>query len=128
MHPKGRLAVVVLAALAAFVLSSAASAARYIVVFDDSVSNPAARAETQVANRSGELGFVYTHALNGYSAELSPAAAEALRSAPGVAYVEADLPVYATTTQTNATWGLDRIDQRALPLSTTFTYTANGPA
>ncbi len=126
MHPKGRLAVVVLAALAAFVLSSAASAARYIVVFDDSVSNPAARAETQVANRSGELGFVYTHALNGYSAELSPAAAEALRSAPGVAYVEADLPVHATTTQTNATWGLDRIDQRALPLSTTFTYTANG--
>ena len=29
-------------------------------------------------------------------------------------------------TQTNATWGLDRIDQRALPLSTTYNYTSTG--
>jgi subtilisin family serine protease len=32
----------------------------------------------------------------------------------------------ALTTQTGATWGLDRIDQRNLPLSGTFTYTNTG--
>jgi subtilisin family serine protease len=40
--------------------------------------------------------------------------------------VEADQPMHATTTQTGATWGIDRVDQRNLPLSTTYTYTADG--
>ena len=31
-----------------------------------------------------------------------------------------------STTQTNATWGLDRIDQRSRPLSTTYTYFNTG--
>jgi len=34
--------------------------------------------------------------------------------------------MHADGTQTGATWGLDRIDQRALPLSTSFTYGATG--
>ena len=32
----------------------------------------------------------------------------------------------ASTTQSNATWGLDRSDQRSLPPSTTFSYTRTG--
>ena len=43
-----------------------------------------------------------------------------------VAYVERDQPVRASTTQVGATWGIDRTDQRALPLSGTYTYTATG--
>jgi subtilisin family serine protease len=43
-----------------------------------------------------------------------------------VAFVEADAPGRIATTQSNATRGLDRIDQRDLPLSTTYTYTATG--
>jgi subtilisin family serine protease len=40
--------------------------------------------------------------------------------------VEQDGTMEAFGTQTSATWGLDRIDQRALPLSTTYTYTNTG--
>jgi subtilisin family serine protease len=43
-----------------------------------------------------------------------------------VAYVERDGLVEASTTQSGATWGLDRIDQRNLPLSDTYTSTNDG--
>jgi subtilisin family serine protease len=40
--------------------------------------------------------------------------------------VEPDRVIALDTTQNNATWGLDRVDQRALPLSTTYTYDSTG--
>jgi aqualysin 1 len=69
---------------------------------------------------------VYGAALKGYTARLTPAQLAAVRADSRVAFVEADRTVSISTTQTNAPWGLDRIDQRARPLSTTFTYTNTG--
>ena len=62
----------------------------------------------------------------GFAARLSPRALGLLRADPDVAYIEADGIVTIDTTQSNPTWGLDRIDQRALPLSTTYTYNNTG--
>ncbi len=73
------------------------------------------------------LKHVYDRALNGYAARIPAGRLAALRSDPRVAYVERDGEVRASaTTQSNATWGIDRIDQRSLPLNGTFTYTNTG--
>ena len=60
---------------------------QYIVVLTDSVDHPGAVAKTQTEHNRGRLGFVYRHALVGYSAKLSDAAVEALRKSPNVKYV-----------------------------------------
>ncbi|HKP77305.1 MAG TPA: S8 family peptidase, partial [Longimicrobiaceae bacterium] len=70
--------------------------------------------------------YVYAAAVRGFAATLNAGQLEALRHDPNVAYVEQDQVYRAETTQQNAPWGLDRIDQRNLPLSTTYTYTSTG--
>ena len=59
--------------------------------------------------------------LNGFTAKLDSQALAAVKQDPAVDYVEQDQVVRLDATQTNATWGLDRIDQRDLPLNTTYT-------
>jgi subtilisin family serine protease len=61
-------------------------------------------------------------AIHGYRAGMSEAQAKRLAADPGVAYVEQNQTVSLLATQNNATWGLDRIDQRNRPLSGTYTY------
>ncbi|HWS90724.1 MAG TPA: S8 family peptidase [Pyrinomonadaceae bacterium] len=74
----------------------------------------------------GRLKQVFKHALNGFAAELTPEAAEALANDPRVESVEEDGVVTASTTQTNPPWGLDRIDQRNRPLDAQYNYTPTG--
>lgn len=106
--------------------SDTAVADQYIVVFNDNVADAPGLARRLVAQHNGSLRFTYQHALKGFSAHLPSQAVEALSRNPNVAYVEANREGGIVTTQNNATWGLDRVDQRDLPLSTTYTYNNNG--
>jgi subtilisin family serine protease len=62
---------------------------------------------------------VYTAAVRGFAAELTAGQLNALRRNPAVAYIEQDAEYHAA--QTSVPWNLDRIDQRYLPLSGTYT-------
>lgn len=68
----------------------------------------------------------YTTALQGVAVRLSDEQLSRLRQDPRVAYIEADQVMEAWATQSPATWGLDRIDQRDLPLSNSYTYNYTG--
>lgn len=70
--------------------------------------------------------YVYSKALNGFSAKLTPGQLNALRANPSVQAIEENQKVTASETQNGATWGLDRIDQRNRPLDSTYTWTRNG--
>ncbi|MBD0319934.1 MAG: S8 family serine peptidase, partial [Gemmatimonadetes bacterium] len=93
----------------------------YVVVLKEGADPRSVAAIAQVSPR-----YVYTAALTGFAAELNAGQLNALQHNPNVDYIEQDARVQATTTQSGATWGLDRIDQRALPLSTTYDYTPTG--
>lgn len=106
---------------------------RYIVVLEEWATG--ARGDNSEAERvaeelsivyGGKVDRVYKHALGGYSVEMDEKDAENLSKDNRVRYVEQDGIVSIDATQSPATWGLDRIDQRNLPLSNSYTYNFTG--
>lgn len=103
----------------------------YIVVFRSLPGNPAAESAKLASAHGGQVTFSYETALKGFAVRLPSAAAqaflEAMEKNPNVDYVERDMVVTGfQTTQPGVTWGLDRADQRDLPLSSAYTYNATG--
>jgi subtilisin family serine protease len=75
----------------------------------------------------GQVHERFSQAIQGFAASLSDAAVQALLEDPEVAAIEEDQVIrVGSVTQTPAPWGLDRIDQRTLPLTDTYRYAQTG--
>ncbi len=99
---------------------------RYVVTLNDSVADPAAAARSQTGLLGGTVDRVFNSALKGYSASLPQALLSRLLADPSVSSVEPDVSVKLSATQFDPPYGVDRIDQRDLPLSRSYTYTTAG--
>ncbi|MEG3193345.1 S8 family peptidase [Lysobacter sp. D1-1-M9] len=129
--------------VAAMIASAPASAAdlrfatapiegQYIVVLKEDVASLSSEASSRprvatmardiARTHRADLVTSFQHALRGFVVRASDDALARLLADNRIAYVEEDGVVHAFATQQNATWGLDRSDQRDLPLSSSYTY------
>lgn len=105
---------------------------RYIVVLKEPAARlsaePAGKARVpevaraMAASHGAKLLRSYEHALRGFAVDADDRALAKLLADPRVAYVEEDGYADLNATQTGATWGIDRVDQRTLPLNGTYVY------
>jgi subtilisin family serine protease len=107
--------------------TAATVANSFVVVLKESASlqqqGVDATAHGLTARHGGTIGHVFRRALHGFEVSLDEAAARRLAADPAVKYVQRNGIYTITGTQANPpSWGLDRIDQRNLPLNNSYTY------
>ncbi|HVG57275.1 MAG TPA: S8 family serine peptidase [Hyalangium sp.] len=106
-------------------------AGEFIVVLKEtppgSTPRPVQPLAQQLSTQYGGTAFtIYEHALRGFASKMTEDQAKAMSNDGEVAYVQQNQEIVAFDTQSNATWGLDRIDQRDLPLDKTYSYNVQG--
>jgi subtilisin family serine protease len=94
----------------------------YIVAYKDGAT---AEAASTAASLGSKVTHRYSAVLNGgFAASMSEQQAKQLAADPDVAFVQQNQTLSITTDQPNPpSWGLDRIDQRSLPLNNNYSYT-----
>ncbi len=101
---------------------------RHIVVFKRGTGNVARTARQVAAMGGARLVWVYDAVIGGFAAVFpSQSAISAVAANPLVDFVEEDSPTHGGTLQVSLpSWGLDRIDQRSLPLEGFYSYVRDG--
>lgn len=104
---------------------------QYIVILNKDAGPSKDFAQNIVKQHAGKVLQSYDTVLKGFAIYLPDTAGaafiEAMKKNPHVLSVESDTIVNIdATTQSNPDWGLDRIDQKALPLNSTYSYLQTG--